>query len=100
MHSGNFVPGFREHGWVRGGALGVDLFFVLSGFLITSLLLNERHRSGTVSLRAFYGRRARRLLPALLTLVGVVGLVEIAADPSRAPEFLADAALQVTYAAN
>ncbi|HJU37756.1 MAG TPA: acyltransferase [Gaiellaceae bacterium] len=48
-----------------GGFYGVDLFFVLSGFLITTLLLEERAATGRVSLRAFYLRRARRLLPAL-----------------------------------
>jgi peptidoglycan/LPS O-acetylase OafA/YrhL len=58
------------HGWhFRGGQLGVDLFFVISGFLITSLLLNERSDRGSVSLRAFYRRRALRLLPALVLLL-------------------------------
>jgi peptidoglycan/LPS O-acetylase OafA/YrhL len=52
-------------GW-GGGFVGVQLFFVLSGFLITSILLRERDDDGTVSLRKFYGRRARRLLPALV----------------------------------
>jgi peptidoglycan/LPS O-acetylase OafA/YrhL len=55
--------------WPRGGAIGVDLFFVLSGFLITALLLTEHLASGRVSLLAFYGRRARRLCPALFTLL-------------------------------
>lgn len=49
---------------LSGGFLGVDLFFVLSGFLITDLLLRELHRTGRISLRAFWSRRARRLLPA------------------------------------
>jgi peptidoglycan/LPS O-acetylase OafA/YrhL len=57
-----------------GGFLGVDAFFVLSGFLITSLLLGEVHRSGRVQLTAFWGRRARRLLPALLLMLVAVGL--------------------------
>jgi peptidoglycan/LPS O-acetylase OafA/YrhL len=57
-------------GWPRGGFLGVDVFFVLSGFLITGLLVGEGERTGTVSLRRFYARRARRLLPvAVLVLV-------------------------------
>src|SRR5467141_4114245 len=59
-------------GHLRGGYLGVDLFFTLSGFLITSLLLAESGRSGSVRLGAFWARRARRLLPALaVLLVGV-----------------------------
>jgi peptidoglycan/LPS O-acetylase OafA/YrhL len=58
---------------VPGGFLGVDLFFVLSGFLITSLLVNEWERTTRLSLRAFWGRRARRLLPALLLVLGAVG---------------------------
>lgn len=61
-----------------GGFLGVDVFFVLSGFLITSLLLAEVESAGTIDVRGFYRRRARRLLPALLllitALVVVVGL--------------------------
>ena len=52
--------------WARGGFLGVDAFFVLSGYLITSLLLAEWERTGRIALGTFWGRRARRLLPALL----------------------------------
>lgn len=54
---------------VTGGFLGVDVFFVLSGFLITSLLLDEHARTGRIALRDFWIRRARRLLPALLVVV-------------------------------
>src|SRR5947209_11507325 len=54
---------------VAGGYVGVDVFFVLSGFLITSLLVDERARRGVISLRRFYGRRARRLLPASALVV-------------------------------
>jgi peptidoglycan/LPS O-acetylase OafA/YrhL len=56
-------------GHLRGGFLGVDLFFVLSGFLITGLLLEELGRSGRLHLPAFWERRARRLLPALTVMV-------------------------------
>lgn len=56
-------------GWARGGYLGVSVFFTLSGFLITALLLGELRSTGGVSLRSFWARRARRLLPA-----GLIGL--------------------------
>lgn len=55
------------------GRIGVGIFFVLSGFLITSLLLEERAREGRLDLAAFYLRRARRLLPALVAVLVVVG---------------------------
>jgi peptidoglycan/LPS O-acetylase OafA/YrhL len=54
--------------WLPGGFLGVDVFFVLSGYLITGLLCSERHRTGRIDLPRFWLRRARRLLPALITL--------------------------------
>src|SRR4051794_3269973 len=56
-------------GRMRGGFLGVDLFFVLSGFLITGLLLEDLGSRGRLGLMAFWGRRARRLLPALTVMV-------------------------------
>jgi peptidoglycan/LPS O-acetylase OafA/YrhL len=56
-------------GWASGGYLGVDLFFVLSGFLITSLLLEEWVGRGRIDLAAFWGRRAKRLLPALFLVL-------------------------------
>jgi peptidoglycan/LPS O-acetylase OafA/YrhL len=69
--------------WPSGGALGVDLFFVLSGFLITTLLLEEHAEHGTVSLRAFYRRRAYRLLPALFLMLGVYLAVAAGAALAR-----------------
>ncbi|MDE3132280.1 MAG: acyltransferase [Acidobacteriota bacterium] len=59
------------------GYVGVDLFFALSGFLITTLLYEEWDRSGRISLKRFYGRRARRLLPALGLLIGIALIVDI-----------------------
>jgi len=56
-------------GWLPGGFLGVDVFFVISGYLITSMLLSEKRDGGRVKLGAFWARRARRLLPAVFALV-------------------------------
>src|SRR6478752_4859323 len=56
---------------LRGGGLGVNVFFVLSGFLITGILLAESERTHRISLPRFYIRRAARLLPALFVLVAV-----------------------------
>ncbi|MDQ2678865.1 MAG: acetyltransferase [Actinomycetota bacterium] len=58
--------------WMPGGFLGVEVFFVVSGFLITTLLLEERSQSGAVDMRHFWVRRARRLLPAVYLLLAVV----------------------------
>jgi peptidoglycan/LPS O-acetylase OafA/YrhL len=63
-----------DHSLYRGGFLGVEVFFVISGYLITSLLLAERRRRGGVSLRNFWLRRARRLAPALFALILATGL--------------------------
>jgi peptidoglycan/LPS O-acetylase OafA/YrhL len=68
-------------GHLRGGYLGVDLFFVLSGFLITSLLLAEWDSAGRIDLLAFWGRRFRRLLPALLVVLAAVTLYGALALP-------------------
>jgi len=57
--------------WMPGGYVGVSVFFTLSGFLITSLLLAERAQSGRVAIAAFYARRARRLLPASVTCLAL-----------------------------
>lgn len=60
--------------WLRGGFLGVDIFFVLSGYLITGLLVAEHAATGRISLPRFLARRARRLLPALLILLLAVAV--------------------------
>jgi peptidoglycan/LPS O-acetylase OafA/YrhL len=57
--------------WVRGGFIGVDVFFVISGFLITTLLLREHSNTGRIALGGFWQRRARRLLPAMAIVVTV-----------------------------
>jgi peptidoglycan/LPS O-acetylase OafA/YrhL len=80
------------------GQLGVTIFFVLSGFLITTLLLEERARSGRVSFRRFYWRRALRLLPALAALLGVVAL--LLAVAGRAGEIAGDIVPVLFYVMN
>lgn len=67
-----------QFGWASGGFLGVDLFFVLSGFLITSLLLEEWVPTRAIDLAAFWGRRAKRLLPALFLVALAIALYLIA----------------------
>jgi len=65
---------FHSRKLLVGGYLGVDLFFVLSGYLITSLLIAEQAATGKIALGAFWIRRARRLFPALLSLMPAVAL--------------------------
>src|SRR5262245_6606862 len=87
--------------WAQGGFLGVDLFFVLSGFLITTLLLREREDTGGIALGAFWLRRARRLLPALLLLlVLVVTYAVVFAAPSELRTIRGDALASLGYVAN
>ena len=74
--------------WVQGGFLGVSLFFTISGFLITSLLLSEHRANGDIRLSSFWARRARRLLPASLVALVLatltIGIVLPVADRSAA----------------
>lgn len=58
-----------DYSWMSGGFLGVDLFFVLSGFLVTGLCLSEERRTGSIAFGRFWGRRIRRLVPAQVTLL-------------------------------
>jgi peptidoglycan/LPS O-acetylase OafA/YrhL len=87
-------------GWTPGGFLGVDVFFAISGYLITSLLLSERRRSGHVGLGRFWLRRARRLLPAVGVLIAVTMIVAAIAEPDRLTELRGDAIASLAYFAN
>jgi len=88
-------------GHLTGGYLGVDLFFVLSGFLITSLLLAESRERGTIGLGAFWARRARRLLPALAgLLVGVAVYAAAFAPAGELERIRGDALATMAYVAN
>jgi peptidoglycan/LPS O-acetylase OafA/YrhL len=93
FHAG--VPG------VGGGFIGVDVFFVISGFLITGLLWREVSTAGTIRLRRFYGARARRLLPASAT-VGVVTAIGsfVLIPPLLAKTFLVDGIASALYVSN
>jgi peptidoglycan/LPS O-acetylase OafA/YrhL len=88
-------------GHLRGGYLGVDFFFTLSGYLITSLLLAESNRTGGVGLGGFWARRARRLLPALVVLmVGVALYSWLYATPDQLNQIRGDAFATLAYGAN
>ncbi len=80
------------------GMVGVNLFFVLSGFLITSLLMAEHDATGRISLRTFYERRIRRLLPALVALLLAVGV--LMALQGRLLDYLGPAAVSLFYVGN
>jgi peptidoglycan/LPS O-acetylase OafA/YrhL len=69
------IVAFHAGALVPGGFFAVDIFFVISGFVITAMLLREHAATGTISLRRFYARRARRLLPSLALVVGVTMLL-------------------------
>jgi peptidoglycan/LPS O-acetylase OafA/YrhL len=87
--------------WTPGGFLGVDAFFVLSGFLITSLLVREWESTGAIALLAFWARRARRLLPALFVLVlFVVAVAAFAMPEGSYPGLRGDAISTLLYVAN
>ena len=87
--------------WMHGGFLGVEVFFVVSGFLITALLLDERERSGSVDLRAFWLRRARRLLPALAMVLVAVGVwAALFGDAQMQSDVRRDYPWAIFYAAN
>lgn len=88
-------------GRLSGGYLGVDAFFVLSGFLITSLLLVEARDRGTISFRSFWARRARRLIPALAcVLVFVAFYAAFVAAPEELETIRGDAIATLAYVAN
>jgi peptidoglycan/LPS O-acetylase OafA/YrhL len=87
--------------WARGGFLGVDAFFVLSGYLITNLLLLEWRARGVIGLSAFWARRARRILPALfLTLIGVALYALVFAASDEIGKLRGDALATIGYVAN
>ena len=86
--------------WIPGGFLGVEVFFVISGYLITSLLLAEWFEQGQLDLKGFWLRRARRLFPALLTLLLVVTGYVVLFLPSEVAMLRGDALSTAGYVNN
>ena len=86
--------------WIPGGFLGVDLFFVISGYVITGLILDSIARSGTLDLRAFYLSRIRRLVPALIAMVVFTTLFIGVYAPDTVRRFIADIPYVLTGSMN
>jgi peptidoglycan/LPS O-acetylase OafA/YrhL len=95
------VIAFHEQlGWAQGGLLGVGLFFTLSGYLITDLLLGHWARKGRLGLADFWARRARRLLPALFVMLAVVSAWITLADRARLAGLRGAVVAAATYSSN
>lgn len=86
--------------FVSGGVVGVDAFFVVSGFLITGLLLREHETSGRIDFRAFYLRRARRLLPALVVVCAVSFVAFLVVRPFDTRTTLVGIGASLVYASS
>ena len=87
-------------GVMPGGFLGVDVFFVISGFLITALLVSEWRRTGWIDIVRFWKRRARRLLPALAVLLAVVSVAVPLLAPDQGHRLRGDLLAALTYSSN
>lgn len=88
-------------GWPSGGFVGVDVFFVISGFLITSLLLREHARSGTISFTGFYLRRAKRIMPAaLVVIIATIGASYLLLNTTRFNSTIWDGVWATLFGAN
>ena len=98
LHSPAYFFGYDVPKFLTRGHTGVDFFFVLSGFLITTLLLREEHRNGRISLIGFYKRRALRILPAYLLLVAVVSFFYIVVQGKT--EYIAKLPYYLFFTAN
>jgi peptidoglycan/LPS O-acetylase OafA/YrhL len=95
------VMGFHEGASeLSGGFLGVDVFFVLSGFLITDLLATQYDRAGRLNLKDFWSRRARRLLPALALMLVVVTAAATVIEPGQGTSLRPALLAAVTYTSN
>lgn len=87
--------------WLKGGFIGVDMFFVLSGFLITGLLVHEHQRSRRIDLADFYARRFRRLLPGLVLMILVTMLAAVLLlSPGEQKRQIASASSAILWVSN
>ena len=86
--------------WLPGGFLGVEVFFVVSGFLITSLLIEERESTQRIDLKQFWIRRARRLLPALFVMLSATAICVAFYATDSAPDFRRDVLPSLGYFSN
>ncbi|WP_143035049.1 acyltransferase family protein [Marininema mesophilum] len=89
-----------ELDWMPGGLLGVGIFFVLSGYLITDILVMQREKLGRIDLRDFWLRRARRLLPGLFFFLIIVVIWMAISDPSRLTNLWKDLLASLIYLNN
>jgi peptidoglycan/LPS O-acetylase OafA/YrhL len=89
-----------DFGWAQGGLLGVGVFFTLSGYLITDILLGHWDKKGRLGLRDFWLRRARRLLPALFVMLLVVAIWVNTLDRAELPGFRGDVIASGLYVSN
>ena len=90
----------EQFGWAPGGLLGVGVFFTLSGYLITDLLLGQWVAAGRLNLGDFWLRRARRLLPALFVMLAVVTAWATVVSPARLAALRGAVAAAATYSSN
>lgn len=87
--------------WIPGGILGIDLFFVLSSYLIVSILLNEWDRTGRIDVKGYAGRRVKRLVPAMLTLLlFLTGWLIVLGEPGQVSRWTGAIIATLTYSAN
>ncbi len=86
--------------WIPGGFLGVEVFFVISGYLITCVLLAEWEQTGRINPKQFWWRRARRLLPALFTLLLLTFAAAVLFSPGDVTELRGDIPAALGYVTN
>ena len=89
-----------NNAWLPGGFIGVEVFFVISGYLITLLLIGEHERTGRIGLREFWTRRARRLLPALFTMMAALVTYAALFDRDQLGRIRGDVIAGLLYVSN